>query len=333
LGDRDNDPQYESESTFDNTSATAIGFLLWGKTNTDGPITFRYDAAVNALAQSQLIDGRLSEEVAFQLLGLSWAETTGVLLQPAAEELLARQNIDGGWSSSPLLGSDAYATGQAIYALLMTNQVTHKHSSIRRGIGYLLTSQFDDGSWYMRRRAFPFQPTMDPVFPHGRDGWISTAATSWAVLGCAATLDSGPTLLTDVQKAIARREALAVRHADLNKTSLPAPSSAKANFLDDIEPMLQSSCIGCHNTADKAGMYDMESRENLIKGGISGPPVVVPGNSAASLLIHHVSGQVEDVEMPPKTYRHDYPVLTDEEIGKLRAWIDQGLPGLAEESP
>lgn len=47
---------------------------------------------------------------------------------------------------------------------------------------FLLTSQLADGTWHVRRRAFPFQPTMDSGFPHGRDGWISAAATSWAVM-------------------------------------------------------------------------------------------------------------------------------------------------------
>ena len=37
-------------------------------------------------------------------------------------------------------------------------------------------------SWHVRRRAFPFQPTMNSGFPHGRDAWISAAATSWAVM-------------------------------------------------------------------------------------------------------------------------------------------------------
>jgi hypothetical protein len=34
----------------------------------------------------------------------------------------------------------------------------------------------------VQRRAFPFQPTMDSGFPHGKDSWISAAGTSWAVM-------------------------------------------------------------------------------------------------------------------------------------------------------
>jgi hypothetical protein len=53
---------------------------------------------------------------------------------------------------------------------------------IDRGRRFLLRTQLEDGTWHVRRRAFPFQPTMQSGFPHGRDSWISAAATSWAVM-------------------------------------------------------------------------------------------------------------------------------------------------------
>ncbi len=82
----------------------------------------------------------------------------------------------------PGLGSDAYATGQAIYALRVATARSRTDSAVERGLRFLLNTQLTDGTWYVRRRAFPFQPTMDSGFPHGRDGWISAAATSWAVM-------------------------------------------------------------------------------------------------------------------------------------------------------
>jgi hypothetical protein len=54
--------------------------------------------------------------------------------------------------------------------------------AIQRAVRFLLDTQLEDGTWYVRRRAFPFQPTMNSGFPHGRDSWISAAASSWAVM-------------------------------------------------------------------------------------------------------------------------------------------------------
>ena len=82
----------------------------------------------------------------------------------------------------PALETDAYATGQALVALLQSEQVTVTDPVIRRGIDYLLRTQQRDGSWLVRTRAFPFQSTATAGFPHGKDQFISAAGTSWAVM-------------------------------------------------------------------------------------------------------------------------------------------------------
>jgi N-acyl-D-amino-acid deacylase len=118
----------------------------------------------------------------YQILGLAWAGEPASKLQPLAKALLEDQRIDGGWSQLPGTKSDAYATGQAVYALRVGARIGNSHPAIERGRRFLLETQLEDGTWYVRRRAFPFQPTMDSGFPHGRDSWISAAGTSWAVL-------------------------------------------------------------------------------------------------------------------------------------------------------
>jgi ankyrin repeat protein len=118
----------------------------------------------------------------YQLLGLAWAGEPARKLQLLAKALLAAQNSEGGWSQLPGLKSDAYATGQALYALRVAAGMESSQPQIERGLRYLLRTQLEDGTWHVRRRAFPFQPTMDSGFPHGRDSWISAAATSWAVM-------------------------------------------------------------------------------------------------------------------------------------------------------
>lgn len=121
----------------------------------------------------------------YQLLGLSWAGESARSLQPLAEALIATQRADGGWAQLPGLDSDAFATGQAIYALRVGAGRPITDAAVQRGLRFLLRTQLPDGTWHVRRRAFPFQPTMDSGFPHGRDSWISAAATSWAVMALA----------------------------------------------------------------------------------------------------------------------------------------------------
>jgi ankyrin repeat protein len=118
----------------------------------------------------------------FQILGLAWAGESPRRIQPFAKALLAEQREDGGWAQLPSLKSDAYATGQAIYSLCVGAGIPVNDPAIERARKYLLSTQLEDGTWHVHRRAFPFQPTMKSGFPHGRDGWISAAATSWAVM-------------------------------------------------------------------------------------------------------------------------------------------------------
>lgn len=118
----------------------------------------------------------------YQLLGLAWAGEPAAKLQPLARALIAGQRADGGWAQLPKLNSDAYATGQAVYALRVAAGLSHAAPAVEQGRRYLLTTQLADGTWHVRRRAFPFQPTMESGFPHGKDSWISAAGTSWAVM-------------------------------------------------------------------------------------------------------------------------------------------------------
>lgn len=76
----------------------------------------------------------------------------------------------------------SYATGEAIYALHIAAGLRVSDAAIEKGRRFLLATQLDDGTWHVHRRTFPFQPTMKSGFPHGRDSWLSAAASSWAVM-------------------------------------------------------------------------------------------------------------------------------------------------------
>ena len=99
---------------------------------------------------------------------------------------------------------------------------------------------------------------------------------------------------------------------------LPAPANHPINFATEIKPIFEASCINCHGHGRDKGDFKIDTRETLLKGGESGA-TVVPGKSAESLLISLVQGFDPDSVMPKKGSR-----LTPEQIGLLRAWIDQG---------
>jgi len=137
------------------------------------------DLAKSWVAQAQPQD---TQERAIQLLGLKWNDAERERIQQAARQLIAEQRTDGGWSQIPTLKSDAYATGQALYALRESGAISGSDPAYQRGVQFLLNSQLDDGSWHGRSRAAPIQPYFESGFPHGHDQWISAAATTWATL-------------------------------------------------------------------------------------------------------------------------------------------------------
>jgi hypothetical protein len=107
-------------------------------------------------------------------------------------------------------------------------------------------------------------------------------------------------------------------------SKLPPASAKKGLTYDaDVKPLIEKSCLKCHSGEKPKGKYSMETKESLVKGGPGGAPIVV-GNSAKSALVHYVADLVEDSEMPPTDKRDKYPALTKEQIGLVRAWIDQG---------
>jgi uncharacterized membrane protein len=115
-----------------------------------------------------------------------------------------------------------------------------------------------------------------------------------------------------------------LKRSALNKKSssaavIPPPSRRKINFEKDIEPILKENCAKCHDDGKSKGDYRIDNRDLFIKGGKDGP-AAVPGESHVSYVVKLISGVEPKKIMPSKGRR-----LTDEEIGVIRAWIDQGM--------
>ena len=77
---------------------------------------------------------------------------------------------------------DAYATGQALVALMESGITAPAEQQYQLGVRYLVRSQMEDGSWRVRTRSPSFQPYFESDFPHGYDQFISAAASNWAVM-------------------------------------------------------------------------------------------------------------------------------------------------------
>jgi len=101
---------------------------------------------------------------------------------------------------------------------------------------------------------------------------------------------------------------------------LPAPAKREIDFDRHIKPILQRHCANCHAGETRKGGFSINTRKTILDGSETERAVVV-GDSAKSLLIQRVAESDADLRMPPKGEK----ALTAEQIGLLRAWIDQGL--------
>lgn len=129
-----------------------------------------------------------TEDRVFRLMAMPYLEPRDQDLEVATKALIETQRDDGGWAQRADMESDAYATGSSLVALLTAGDIPTDHESVRRGVTYLLRTQLDDGSWHVTTRAEPFQTYFESGFPHGKDQFISMAASSWATWALLLTL-------------------------------------------------------------------------------------------------------------------------------------------------
>jgi mono/diheme cytochrome c family protein len=118
---------------------------------------------------------------------------------------------------------------------------------------------------------------------------------------------------------------LAADKKAIDVSKLPPAADKKGVTYDaDIKPIFEKSCIKCHGPEKQKGKLRLDSLAATLKGGEDGK-VVEAGDSAKSMLVHNVAhlGD-EDLFMPPPDNKDKIPPLTKEQIGLIRAWIDQG---------
>jgi hypothetical protein len=101
--------------------------------------------------------------------------------------------------------------------------------------------------------------------------------------------------------------------------ALPPAAKGKIDFAKDVWPILTTTCLSCHGPDKQRGGLRLDDGTAALRGG-NGGAVIKPGDAAGSRLLALVAGLDPETRMPPK----GKPGLTAEQVGVLRAWIEQG---------
>ncbi len=110
-------------------------------------------------------------------------------------------------------------------------------------------------------------------------------------------------------------------------------AAAPPDYAAKIAPLFQEHCVDCHGKDDPDGEFNLESFENLMKGG-KGGAVVIARNADDSRLVKFLEGRSgktgKNQFMPPGKKEH----LKTEEVALIKAWINAGaLPPVGEKKP
>ena len=118
--------------------------------------------------------------------------------------------------------------------------------------------------------------------------------------------------------------ATAADKVDISKLP-PASDKKGVTYEKDIKPIFEKACFKCHGEEKQKSKLRVDSLAATLKGGENGPNVI-PGKSAESQLVHAVARLLveEDENMPPKKKDGTISALDKEQVGLIRAWIDQG---------
>jgi len=105
------------------------------------------------------------------------------------------------------------------------------------------------------------------------------------------------------------------------------PAAAKTNvtYAADIKPIFENaSCTDCHGEKNPKGKLNLTTLEGVLKGGKEGK-VVVPGKVDKSPLVFAVAHVGDPDEfLPPADKKKKVEPLTKDQVGLIRAWVEQG---------
>ena len=119
----------------------------------------------------------------------------------------------------------------------------------------------------------------------------------------------------------------AVAAEKIDASKLPPASDKKGvTYEKDIKPLFETSCFKCHSAKSEKvkGKLKLDTLDDALKGGGNGKDIIA-GDSASSPLVAAIShvGDEDDFMPPPKN-KAGIKQLSKEDVGLVRAWIDQG---------
>lgn len=102
----------------------------------------------------------------------------------------------------------------------------------------------------------------------------------------------------------------------------------QVSFKNDIYPIFQERCMGCHEPGSQgyvASGFSVATYQSLMKGTKFGP-VIVPGSSPNSNLLRLVKHEADPSIAMPKSVMPGMPsqLLEPEQIKLIETWINQG---------
>lgn len=103
--------------------------------------------------------------------------------------------------------------------------------------------------------------------------------------------------------------------------SLLAQAADKVDFVRQIKPILEASCVSCHAGEKPKGKLRLDSKANAIKGGENGT-ALVPGKPDESRLYTLTVLPADHDDLMPPTKKGG--PLPKEQTALLRRWIEQG---------
>ncbi|HWB00472.1 MAG TPA: c-type cytochrome domain-containing protein, partial [Pirellulales bacterium] len=99
----------------------------------------------------------------------------------------------------------------------------------------------------------------------------------------------------------------------------PSNTVEAISFYEQVRPILQANCNGCHQPAKAGGKYVMTAFDKLLAGGESEQAAIVPGHPEKSYLVDQITPEGDRAQMPKER-----APLSADDIETIRTWIAQG---------